>query len=720
MPNPPLPTLPQIPYYPEQLNSQGIVENVPNSSEVNVQNDIEMRTPAGTFQPAGFGSFHSTHLHNVGNTTLLDQITRQVLLCELTRMYDALVQKIVMENGALMAILRAENKGIKQELEELCNKVCNTYLVARVPERLPEVEQATRNVGATEQEGTTQSPPKYSSSPDIPGQHTTPSLMATVAATNAPSAEKPAQWTTVNNKKGHKKPASNNDIPGPLKSVEEAKRRIIFLRSSEAPRPTGTIALDILYSFNMKLLSMKLPAHLRLEVTVNQQWIGLKVHTVEIGRYYPAGGLEQIRREVAAGPSAVEMPFVPRRIAHPERMKLITRNGTQLYSKIKVTLKTYVEAEPYIPVGLDTLCTVCCHWGHTTHGCPNPENVRCAICAETYLTTAHKCPVVGYKSPVGRYCKLHGSHKCANCGESHNVRATRCVDHRRAVAIAIAKSDRREWREQENRQEERNSSSQEDGDPFDEPDNNMELGDEIFNSQTEAMGEYYSMQTQENRDETTTTFQVDIEIGADMLCLQEPYIGSEGMNHLAYDFRFSNVGEHRQQRVALGVKKDLEGRLIVETRSYLIDHPYLQVVDVWELNTQRNKKRRTRIVKIYDNWVGRGQKDGRTVLAGDFNAHSTYWNPEYRRQERTEILEGLIDKYSLIINNDTLIPTRLKQTAGRSVTDLTFTTPVLGFVAAWTIDPEYATPSDHELITFDLENLDETFGSTGPSKEITG
>lgn len=55
------------------------------------------------------------------------------------------------------------------------------------------------------------------------------------------------------------------------------------------------------------------------------------------------------------------------------------------------------------------------------------------------------------------------------------------------------------------------------------------------------------------------TFQVGIDIGADILCLQEPYVGSGGMNNPAYDFRFSNVGERRQQRVALGVKKDLGG-----------------------------------------------------------------------------------------------------------------------------------------------------------------
>ena len=219
------------------------------------------------------------------------------------------------------------------------------------------------------------------------------------------------------------------------------------------------------------------------------------------------------------------MPFVPRGIAHPERMKQITRNGTQLHSTIKVTVRTYAEAErilkqglhfggkfhkaePYTPVGPDTMCTVCCHWGHTAHGCPSPEKARCAICAESHLTAAHKCPIAGCKSPVGKYCKLHGSYKCANCGGSHNARATRCVDYRRAVAIV--KSDRNEWREQEKRQEERNTLTQEDEDPFNEPDDDMDLTGENNHNQTETVsrnmdvGENNYRQTQEYREETSS------------------------------------------------------------------------------------------------------------------------------------------------------------------------------------------------------------------------
>lgn len=104
-------------------------------------------------------------------------------------------------------------------------------------------------------------------------------------------------------------------------------------------------------------------------------------------------------------------------------------------------------------MGPDTICSVCCHWGHTTFGCPNPGKVRCAICAEPYLTSTHRCPIAGCKSTVGKYCTRYGCYKCTNCRGSHTARATKCPDYKRAVAVA--KADRNEWREQERRQEER-------------------------------------------------------------------------------------------------------------------------------------------------------------------------------------------------------------------------------------------------------------------------
>ena len=197
------------------------------------------------------------------------------------------------------------------------------------------------------------------------------------------------------------------------------------------------------------------------------------------------------------------------------------------------------------------------------------------------------------------------------------------------------------------------------------------------------------------------TFQVGVEIEADFICLQEPYVGMRGMSHPAYDFVMGNAGETRQQRVAFGIKKDIRANVIVETRSDLVDHPYIQIIDIWELDLCGNKSRKTRIINLYDDWVGdgyqwRGDKDGkrraiedvswdkviekRTKLVGDFNAHSPYWNSLCRRRIRADQLESIIDRHKLLVNNEMTTPTRLKQTSGCFIIDLTMSTPDLGYL----------------------------------------
>ncbi|KAI0999675.1 hypothetical protein K3495_g8525 [Podosphaera aphanis] len=282
-------------------------------------------------------------------------------------MYDGLVQKMVMENEALLGSLRADNKALKDEIDSLRREVRSTYLAKRTPNGVPDKVAITTETTYTRKDSTMPSPSNPPSiQRNLPQRTTfqtkaqTVPLMSAIASTNAPSASKPAEWEVVGHKKA-KKNAPKDAFPAPIKSVEEAKRRFIFQRSSEAPQMSSSTAQEILYSLNMKLLSMKLPAHLGVvklrynelgnltgltkeqttaeimisrfqeiflktalrfdphikEECANQQWIGLKIYTVELGRYYPLGGLEQIRKEVAAGPSAVELPLVPRWIVHP-------------------------------------------------------------------------------------------------------------------------------------------------------------------------------------------------------------------------------------------------------------------------------------------------------------------------------------------------------------------------------------------------------------------
>lgn len=76
------------------------------------------------------------------------------------------------------------------------------------------------------------------------------------------------------------------------------------------------------------------------EIVAKQQWIYLKDHGAELGRYCNENELSQIREEIKAGPSALELLFVPRWISGHERMVNMARNGLKLHSSIWFTVST--------------------------------------------------------------------------------------------------------------------------------------------------------------------------------------------------------------------------------------------------------------------------------------------------------------------------------------------------------------------------------------------
>lgn len=56
----------------------------------------------------------------------------------------------------------------------------------------------------------------------------------------------------------------SNTYTDPIENSEEQKRRVIFHRRVGTPAQPYNIAQDILHAVNKKLLSLKVPAHLRL------------------------------------------------------------------------------------------------------------------------------------------------------------------------------------------------------------------------------------------------------------------------------------------------------------------------------------------------------------------------------------------------------------------------------------------------------------------------
>ncbi|KHJ30548.1 hypothetical protein EV44_g3500 [Erysiphe necator] len=156
--------------------------------------------------------------------------------------------------------------------------------------------------------------------------------MASIAARNAPKSGKLSEWTILagNGPKKNINIKSGTTFPPPTKTSEESKRRVIFYRQEGTPARSSKTAQDKLHAVNMKLLSLKVPAHIRFvnlrhnergnltglttaqttaeamlprvkevclqtalrfdgditDISVNQQWINLKAYGVELARYH--------------------------------------------------------------------------------------------------------------------------------------------------------------------------------------------------------------------------------------------------------------------------------------------------------------------------------------------------------------------------------------------------------------------------------------------------
>ena len=87
---------------------------------------------------------------------------------------------------------------------------------------------------------------------------------------------------------------------------------------------------------------------------------------------------------------------------------------------------------------------------------------------------------------------------------------------------------------------------------------------------------------------------------AGVICIQEPFIGTRDIQHNGFSLHWPG-GERKDARVLTAIRKDLANRVVIEKRSDLVDHPYVMVLDIKDLDTNtRLPTRCTRIVNVYD------------------------------------------------------------------------------------------------------------------------
>lgn len=83
---------------------------------------------------------------------------------------------------------------------------------------------------------------------------------------------------------------------------------------------------------------------------------------------------------------------------------------------------------------------------------------------------------------------------------------------------------------------------------------------------------------------------------------EELYICGGVLSHPAYYIRWETTRKHKEQQVTIEVVVHTMEKLMMKAWINIINHSYIMVLDLWELEkASGKKKRRIRLVNTYDN-----------------------------------------------------------------------------------------------------------------------
>ena len=108
---------------------------------------------------------------------------------------------------------------------------------------------------------------------------------------------------------------------------------------------------------------------------------------------------------------------------------------------------------------------------------------------------------------------------------------------------------------------------------------------------------------------TISALEAGLGLNASVVCIQEPFLGNRSLAHAGFNLYWpSGTADRKDMRVLIAVRKDILSRIVLENRTDLVSHPYCVVLDIRELDPQsRQCLRRTRVVNLYGNKIGKGQ-----------------------------------------------------------------------------------------------------------------
>lgn len=171
-----------------------------------------------------------------------------------------------------------------------------------------------------------------------------------------------------------------------------------------------------------------------------ERWLKLRVHGVALDRYMTEGGLDVAREEIELM-TGEQLPDAPRWIKEDTLAERFD-SGSIKRSTLVLTVKNKKAADVILAKGLSFggrrheverfwergqggMCMRCCgrdHFGQCT------EEVKCFVCAGEHEGSKHECTAESCSKRSGP-CE-HRAAKCANCGGPHPATSRRCPERR--------------------------------------------------------------------------------------------------------------------------------------------------------------------------------------------------------------------------------------------------------------------------------------------------
>ena len=209
---------------------------------------------------------------------------------------------------------------------------------------------------------------------------------------------------------------------------------------------------------------------------------------------------------------------------------------------------------------------------------------------------------------------------------------------------------------------------------------------------------------------TESALQTAIELGADLIVVQEPWVTRDYTRSIAHQ-SFTQIlppGNGLRPRTLVYVSKALRPLVSLATTSP--NDPDLLVVDI-----QEGRSAKVQLINVYneDDQAGEGprtlerclfrrQLSSNTLLLGDFNTHHPWWDPLAQESPGAGQLIEWLEQRDLELLNSPGTGTFFRPNLAReSVLDLSFATPLLANkIQDWQVLPDLG--SDHNGILFSI------------------